>query len=145
MGAVLDGLSGLRRSDHHAMDSFAVAQVKNVEANVLTEAHVGFAIASIHGERKHTPLADTFKTVHQRIVPGAVNPEIRLRAEIDELSIQARDAVVSLRPGGQPFDYLAIRRIEDEEPAVRAAPPPTGGRVELSAIRRDARTINSSL
>ena len=125
----------------HAMWHFAGAQIHDVEPDVLTQADVGVTIAAVDGERKDAAFADAADVAHKRIVAGAVDPKVRLGAEISEFAVQAGDAVVRLQTRWQALEDVTAFGVDHQEAAVRSAIPPTGRDVKFLAVGCDRSAV----
>ena len=109
---------------------------------MFAETDEGATVPAVDGERKDATLADVGESVNQHVIPRAEHPEVRFGAEIGEAPVQAGNRVVGLRAGGQPFQDVAACGVDHHKPAIGAAIPPAGGRIQLPSVGSDAGPIN---
>jgi hypothetical protein len=108
---------------------------------VGSEADESQVVPARHGVRKNSALADVLDLAHDLACPGIEHGQESLCPEVDELAVEASDAVVRLRADSNPLDERAVRSVDDEETAVVARVPPASRDENSLPVERDGGAV----
>ena len=122
-------------SGKNAVRNFSRFQIHDVEADVISETHIGGAVMAIHGIGEYPAFAHVLDLADHLFIMRIKYGQHGLGAKVQKPPIQADDAIVGSGTNIDPLYQFAIVRIEDQHSAIGSQVPVSGGNVDLLAIQ----------